>query len=67
MQEIAWYTRYTSLEFGMKLFCKIVGKLASNDRWARQMIITIVDNNRHLTEHMVHKAVNELDEAIYGF
>ena len=66
MKEMVWYTRYTTFEFGMTLFCKVIAKLAKNDRFARQMLITIIESNKHLTQHMVYKAVNELDESIYG-
>ena len=47
------------------LLIKVVRYYAKNDLLARNMLLAIEDNNKHLTPNMISKAITELDEIIY--
>lgn len=47
------------------LLIKVVRYYAKNDLLARNMLLAIEDNNKHLTPTMISKAITELDEIIY--
>ena len=44
---------------------KVVKYYAKDDLLARNMLLAIEDNNKHLTPTMISKAITELDEIIY--